>query len=135
MQQLVDKLKTIKKKEVLRFLVGGGSAVIIDFVTYRLMLMIGIDLIVAKAVSYILGAIVGFIINKLWTFESQKFSMGEILRYIVLYLLTAVANTLCNKLVLLIVAWEFFAFLCATGLSTILNFLGQKFFVFTKRKK
>ena len=30
----------------------------------------------------------------------------------------------------MLVSVEIFSFLCATGVSTVLNFLGQKFFVF-----
>ena len=126
------KFGTIKKKELLRFLVGGGSAVVIDFVTYRLLMLAGLGRSLSKAASYVLGAAVGFVINKRWTFESKEFSPGEILRYIVLYAFTAGANTLVNKAVLFIIPSELFAFLCATGMSTVLNFLGQKFFVFRK---
>ena len=74
-------LKDIKMREILRFLVGGGSAVIVDFVVYYL-LKESIGLIAAKVISYIAGAIVGFIINKLWTFESKQFKVGEVERYI-----------------------------------------------------
>lgn len=125
-------LKTIRVREILRFLVGGGSAVVVDYVAYKLLLHYGVDRSVSKAFSYVLGAAVGFIINKFWTFESSKFSVGEIGRYVVLYICSAIANTLVNKFVLFILSLEFFAFLCATGVSTIMNFFGQKFFVFKK---
>lgn len=117
-------------KEILRFLVGGGTAVIVDAVFYALLKQY-INLSVAKAISYIFGAIVGFIINKLWTFQSKNFKISEILKYIVLYACSALINTAVNRLVLL---WgnTVFAFLCATGTSTMINFLGQKFVVFKK---
>ena len=123
----------IQVKELLRFLVGGGSAVVVDFVTYKIFLLVGLDVSVAKAVSYVCGAAVGFIINKLWTFESKKFSKSEIVKYIVLYAFSALINSGVNKLVILIFNIEILAFLCATGVSTVINFLGQKFFVFAKK--
>lgn len=120
-------------KEIWKFLVGGGSAVLTDAVAYALLKQY-IDLSVAKAVSYIFGATVGFIINKKWTFESKYFKMSEVIKYVVLYVFSAFANTVVNKLVLHLIPSVTFAFLCATGVSTVINFLGQKFFVFSKKE-
>ncbi len=122
----------IKKKELIRFLFGGGSAVVVDYIVYQLLMLTGLSQDISKAISFICGAAVGFIINKLWTFESAKFSKGEVLRYVILYACTAVINAAVNRLVLKITAMEMLAFLCATGVSTVLNFLGQKYFVFRK---
>lgn len=122
----------ISGKELARFLVGGGSAVAVDYITYKLFMVAGLDRGIAKACSFIGGSAVGFVINKLWTFESAEFSRGEIFRYVILYSCTAVINAMVNKVTLSIVSVEIFGFLCATGVSTVLNFLGQKYFVFRK---
>ena len=82
-----------------------------------------------------MGAFVGFIINKLWTFESKKFKVAEIYKYIILYACSALVNTGVNKFVIWIIPSTVFAFLCATGTSTVMNFLGQKFLVFRKDEK
>lgn len=121
-----------KMKELLRFLVGGGSAVLVDYVVYKVLLSFCIDTAISKAISFICGSIVGFIINKLWTFESKKFSKSEIFKYTILYTITASINAWINNIVLYLLSIQLFAFLCATVVSTILNFLGQKFFVFKK---
>lgn len=123
----------IRLRECLKFLVGGGSAVIVDYVAYRLLLHFGVSVSPAKGVSYVAGAAVGFVINKLWTFESKRFSPFEIVRYAALYAVSALANAGVNKLVLLLFGHQLFAFLCATGTSTAMNFLGQKYFVFVKK--
>jgi len=125
----------IKIKELLKFLVGGGSAVLTDYAVYNLLLSAGTDMSLSKAVSYICGAIIGFIINKLWTFESKGFSQKEIYKYILLYAVSAGINAGINKLVMLLAGIQILAFLCATGVSTVINFLGQKFFVFVKQKE
>ncbi len=118
-------------KEILKFIVGGGSAVITDAFLYAL-LKNALNISVAKAFSYIAGAAVGFIINKFWTFKSKRFKILEILKYIVLYICSACVNTIINTMVLHIVLNTVVAFLCATGASTVINFLGQKFIVFNK---
>ena len=123
-------LNKFDKKEILKFLIGGGTAVIVDFLTYKIFMILGVERTVAKTLSFICGSIVGFIINKYWTFKSSKFEIKEILKYIVLYIVTAFINSQVNKYILLLFESEMFAFLCATGVSTILNFLGQKFLIF-----
>lgn len=123
--------KRIKTREIMRFLVGGGTAVITDYVLYYF-LKLYLNISISKALSYIAGAIVGFIINKFWTFESKHFSYNEIIRYCILYLCSAIINTLVNKGIISLFNISILAFLCATGVSTIINFLGQKFLVFRK---
>lgn len=125
----------IQIKELLRFLIGGGSAVLVDYIVYRLLMLAGVDMSIAKEISYVAGAIVGFIINKLWTFESKGFSKTEILRYIILYAFSACINASVNKIAIFVLDIQIFAFFCATGVSMVVNFLGQKFFVFVKKEK
>ena len=127
-------LKKIEMKEILKFLVGGGSAVIVDFILYFFLKSIFLTS-VAKAISFICGAFVGFVINKLWTFESKEFNYHEIMKYVVLYAFSATVNAIVNKSVLYFTSTILLAFFIATGCSTIINFLGQKFFVFRKGVK
>ena len=128
MRKLFDRFNM---KEILKFCVGGGSAVITDFLLYLLLKnVIGIE--AAKSISFVAGAIVGFVINKLWTFESKTFKPTEITKYILLYACSAVANTLVNTYTFRWLGSTVIAFFCATAVSTVMNFLGQKFFVFRK---
>lgn len=129
----MENLNKFDKQEILKFLVGGGTAVLVDFLTYKLFMLIGMERTIAKTLSFICGSIVGFIINKYWTFKSSKFQINEILKYSILYIVTAFINSQVNKYTLMLFKSESFAFLCATGVSTILNFLGQKFLIFRNK--
>ena len=84
----------------------------------------------AKAISFLLGTTVAFIINKYWTFEKYDKSYKEVVQFTILYTLTLGANVITNKFILVQMDSILFAFLVATGVSTVLNFLGQKFWVF-----
>lgn len=117
--------------EMLKFGVGGGSAVLTDLAGY-LVLKNMTHVSLAKGISFVMGSAVGFVINKLWTFESRQFSWGEIIKYILLYAFSATINAIVNKEILDVSGSVMFGFLMATGVSTIINFLGQKFFVFKK---
>lgn len=117
------------KKELLRFLVAGLSAVGTDLVIYYLMLNF-FSTEVSKAISFLFGTIVAYVINKYWTFEKYKKSYNEIIKFVILYSITLGANVITNKIILDNFKIVFLAFLVATGVSTVLNFIGQKFWVF-----
>ncbi len=117
------------KKELKRFLVAGLSAVCTDLITYYLLLNI-LPQDIAKSISFLLGTIVAFVINKYWTFEKHTKSYKEIFQFLILYTITLCANVVTNKIILDYTSVIFLAFIVATGISTVLNFIGQKFWVF-----
>ncbi|MGN7808430.1 GtrA family protein [Flavobacterium johnsoniae] len=117
------------KKELKRFIAAGFSAVATDLITYYLLLNF-LSTFMSKSISFLLGTIVAFFMNKYWTFEKKERSYVEILRFAILYSLTLGANVLVNKLVLDNSGIVILSFLIATVVSTIINFIGQKFWVF-----
>ncbi|MBX3073501.1 GtrA family protein [Candidatus Obscuribacterales bacterium] len=129
--------------EIKRFLVAGGSAVACDTAVYFLLLPF-LPPSISKAISFIAGTIVAFLLNKFWTFKKPKRSHVEIVKFICLYLSTLGANVAVNRVMLdvaptlipMLKPYEAqFAFLAATGTSTVLNFLGQKFWVFKSKEE
>lgn len=118
------------KQELMRFLVTGILAVGTDFSSYYLLLeLLPID--VAKGTSFVLGSIVAFFLNKLWTFESDRHVTTAAIHFAALYGLTFMANIAVNHLTLQFIAdIKLVGFLAATATSTVLNFLGMKFWVF-----
>ena len=118
------------KQELLRFLITGILAVGTDFSSYYLLMdLMPIDM--AKGTSFILGSIVAFILNKMWTFESNAQTAPALLQFSLLYTTTFFANVLVNHLTLAwIVNIHLIGFLFATATSTVLNFIGMKFWVF-----
>lgn len=117
------------KKELKRFLVAGVSAVSTDLVTYYILLNF-FSTGVSKGISFFLGTVVAYVINKYWTFEKHEKSFREVIQFGILYGCTLGVNVLTNKIVLDYTSVVFLAFLVATGVSTVLNFTGQKFWVF-----
>ena len=119
-------------KQIVRFSFAGVSAVGVDFLSYYLLIdYISYDL--AKTISFILGAVVAYLINKFWTFEKYDFSYQEIIMFATLYMISLGANVLVNKLVLQLTnSIILIAFLCATATSASMNFIGQKWWVFKR---
>lgn len=117
------------EKELKRFLIAGLCAVGTDLCMYYLLLNF-LPTGMSKAISFLSGTIVAYVINKYWTFEKYKKSHKEIIYFGILYSFTLGVNVMTNKIILDNTHIVILAFLAATGLSTILNFLGQKFLVF-----
>lgn len=118
------------KRELTWFIIAGICAVSTDFLFYFIFKVV-LPINIAKGISFILGSVIAFLINKYKAFEKKEFEVREIITFSILYLSTLSANVAVNQLVLFYNAsWVLFAFLCATGTSTVLNFIGQKFWVF-----
>ncbi len=119
----------VLKKEIFRFLIAGLFAVATDLIVYLLLLNI-LPTSFSKFISYFTGTFVSYLINKYWTFERNKASKPEISKFIVLYSLTLLLNVGFNHLILILTLNKFLAFIIATGVSTMTNFIGQKWWVF-----
>ena len=117
------------KRELNKFLFAGLAAVGTDLLAYYLLLNL-LSYEVSKGISFIMGSVVAYIINKYWTFNKSEKSYVEMIRFGVLYSTTLGLNIMTNKLVLDNTNMILVSFLVATGISTILNFIGQKWWVF-----
>ncbi len=122
-------MKAGLKKELVWFVFSGGLAVLTDFICY-FFLKNYMSEDVAKGISFCIGAGVAFLLNKYFTFNKREKSNSEIVKFAFLYTCTFFVNVYANKISIEILHNYFIAFLIATGCSTIINFIGQKFWVF-----
>lgn len=123
-------------RQILRFLVIGGSSVAIDGICYALITTLsGISPDIAKGISYVCGMLFGYWGNKLWTFESTKRSVSEPVFYVLIYACTLGLNVGINRTVLLFAGDEYrlLGFFLATGTTTVANFVGMKFLAFREQ--
>lgn len=144
------------KSEIARFIIAGLTAVAIDLLSYFFLLNY-LNPNVSKAISFILGSVAAYLVNKFWTFKQHEKSHTEITKFVCLYLSTLGVNVLVNRLGLYcsslfneLAIWIkvekiigsissydvelaiILAFVAATGTSTVLNFIGMKYWVFKK---
>lgn len=119
------------KRQLIKFIVAGIIAVAVDFGAYYFLINY-MSHNVSKGFSFLVGSIIAYLLNKFWTFKTKEFSGTQLFRFFLLYATTLAINVLVNKGVLNLFNNVLFGFLCATGASTILNFFGQKFWVFKK---
>ena len=121
--------------ELLRFLVAGGGAVVTDFSVYFALLWLfpALSPSIAKAVSFVVGAGVSFLLNRQFVFRAEGSAKSQIGPFAVLYLVTLGLNTAANALALRLGAPKVLAWFVATGTSTVSNYLGMKLVVFRRK--
>ena len=124
-------------REIRFFLINGIIAVLIAYLVYRALILIGLDINFSSMSSYFAGMFYGYFSNKQLTFKNfDNISITNITKYLVLHFCTLVIYVYLNSyLVLLLKEYSFnllIAFSLTIGLTTILNFLGLRFWVFKK---
>ena len=129
-------------KQIKKFIICGICAVCIDCLVYFLLSKF-INITLSKGISFITGTFFAYILNKYYTFEKRKKSFMEIVNFFILYSISLFVNVYINKFSLILIGSlsildfqmnKTIAFILATGTSTVINFIGQKFWVFKDNK-
>lgn len=127
------------RKQIIVFIFVGLTAVAIDYVSYLSFLHLLNQILFAKALGFFAGAIFSFYANKHLTFSYKLNNKSHRVKFLVVYLMSLLANTLINDSILNLDLENQFsiqmAFFVATGASAILNFWGMKYYVFTAKSR
>ena len=124
----------IKKlsNEIINYFIVGIVAVLVDLISYLLLFnQFSFNLSNSKRISYVLGAIVSFILNKKITFKSNKKSIKEPILFSLIYISSFILNSIIHDFSILYFN-SLISFSIATFFSIVFNFIGQKFIVFKK---
>jgi putative flippase GtrA len=124
------------KTQVLRFLITGGFAAIVDFGLYVAGLEAGLNVNVAKSLSFVAGTVTAYLINRRWTFQAPP-SRARFIAVCVLYGLTYAVQVGINYLFYMQFehqSWRVpVAFVIAQGTATVINFIVQRAVIFRLR--
>jgi putative flippase GtrA len=143
-------------KQLIKFGISGLTAASIDFFVYYSASSV-MPTMAAKALGFLIGTYVTYNLNKHWTWRKKDQDRMRVAKFIGLYAISMVINVMVNEYSLSIIPNnEFllmmrpeigdtselfalkldkvFAFGIATVVSSIVNFLGQKFWVFNQNE-
>ena len=123
-------------KKFIKFNIVGVINTLVDLSAYTLLTYLGMGILPAQGISYVLGAANSYIFNSNWTFKDRSFSWIRILLFVVVTLLGYALSV--SILYFLQQQWKlegFFAKLIALPFTTVFNFVGMRLFVFKAEKK
>ncbi len=128
-------IKKLKNTDIIRFLIIGGISTLIDYTLYML-ISIKISIIIAKFISMLCACIFSFFANKNWTFSNkEKINSKMIISYIITQVINISVNTGTNYIMYNLTNSKTIAFIIATLIAMIVNYLLQHFVVFKGGKK
>jgi len=117
----------------LRFCIVGGISTVVNYgIFYFLYIQVGINYVASSVAGYVSGLLVGYLLNKYWTFTDHvKKGHQYFFGYLAVYTVSLIASQ--AALICLVegkLAGPLIANCFAIGLSTITNFVGLNTFVF-----
>lgn len=117
-------------RELFFFLLIGAIATAADFLVYFSLVSFERDQNVSKFISFIVGTGVGYVGNSRITFIK---SSGSAVAYFMVYAFTLIINVWINDLVYSTSSNSPLSWLVATFSSTSTNFIGLRYFVFSRK--
>lgn len=91
--------KVVRHQQILKFLISGGTATAANLTTlYVLKGIFGVWYLLASAVSFTVGFLLSFTLQKFWTFEKK--SLDVVHRELMLALMVALCNLGVNTVLM-----------------------------------
>ncbi len=122
-------------QQIKKFIIGGGSATLLHYSTMALLIFIGIKPLYATTIGAFFGAVLNYILQYHYTFESDKSHLHAIISYSISVSFGFFANSLLfallyDKIQINLIVSQ----LITTAIITIFNYIIYKHIVFKPKE-
>jgi putative flippase GtrA len=126
-------------KQFFKYALIGLLSLAIDFVVYyllsRFVPFFHVQLVGAKAISFLVSSVFNFNFNKKWTFEKRNpHNIKEVGKYYSVALGALGINALLMAMFLKVIP-DLWAWLLSAGITALCNFILSRYWVFAKETK
>ncbi|MBZ9937585.1 GtrA family protein [Mesorhizobium sp. BR1-1-16] len=125
-------------RHLVHFAIAGFTAFAVDAAMLQLLLHFGLGPLVARPFAILTAMIVGWLINRTWTFPMPgRPHLREFARYAAVASISSVINYGIYAAIILArpQTLPFLALVIATAISTVASYSGYRFFTFRHRPK
>ena len=124
-----------KHKEVLLYLLFGGLTTLVSIASFALFFALGLNELIANALSWILAVLFAYVTNRIWVFSSNAETKGAIAREMAAFFGGRLATFLVEEAILAVfITWlglpAIWVKVVAQIVVIVLNYVISKFFVF-----
>ena len=131
---------TTLKHQVVFYLMCGAFSTSCDFFIYYGLYHHGLQMDISKGASFLIATFISYFLNKKFTFKTEQRSIIEFVNFILVHVLSMLVDVGANRLFIFVIGLFimshqkiFLAFILATSISVIVNFAGQRYWVFGKK--
>jgi putative flippase GtrA len=120
--------------QIIKFLMVGIISTIFNYSCFFFLFrFFGLNFLLASTIGYMIGLLFGYSLNRAWTFQSDINSFAQKFRYLCTYLFSLVVGLIFLQILVknYSLASEI-ANMYVILITTLLNFIGTKFWVFSK---
>lgn len=131
----------IKYREIILYGICGAATTFINILVFHISYGdCGISLFISNTLAWILAFIFAFISNKLWVFESRKWTGGKAVREMFGFLSARLATLLLDTFFMWFMVDGFrvngtLSKICSNIITTVANYIISKFVVFRNVNK
>ena len=121
-------------KQFIKFICVGAVCTVINYFSFFLLLnFFYTNFFLASASGYLIGLLFGYFFNRVWTFQADEDFLIQKIKYLSTYIFSLIIGLLAlNVLVKKLNLEPEIANIYVILVTTILNFLGTKVWVFKK---
>lgn len=134
MRSLAYNVYMLVTKQLKYFLIIGVVTVLIDYLTYKWLLLFFSNISIAKSIGFAFGTIFSFVANRNITFNNKNHFWGHLSKFSLVYFTSMMINVFVNSFSLgLFTDLNLkvqISFIVATMMSATINFVGMKYIVF-----